>query len=257
MASTMALVDAGLVLLTSFVYVYVGRVTSRRRIGGDSQLAADSFSLWWYALGAVTAVGVVNRALGFAGVTDVDVYTTMTYLTLLILCVALFGLLYYLVYLFTGNRRTLAPIAGFYAAYYVFLLYYVTLQHPIGVDITQTGARLRYETTLSGAPLVLLGLLLILPPVIGAIGYARLFLRVEAPTQRYRIGMVSFTILAWFGSSLVAWPLGVSAQPWWQGVSRLIGLFAALLILAAYRPPGWVRRRWDIHAVDEPADTTA
>jgi hypothetical protein len=63
--------------------------------------------------------------------------------------------------------------------------------------------------------------------------------------------MVSFTLLGWFGSALLAYGTGLSTNPWWQAVSRSIGLVAALLIYAAYRPPGWVQRRWGVRSIDE------
>lgn len=247
------LLGAALQVVTALVYFHVGRVTSMRRIGGEAQLAARLFSVWWFTLGALTAVGAFTRLLVLAGVLDLGLHATLSHLNLLSLCVALWALLYYLVYLFTGSRRWFLPITAFYIVFYVGVVYLLTAAEPVGVIVERGVVRIDYARELSGGPLVALVLALILPPVLGAIGYARLFFQVEELTQRYRIGLVAFTILAWFGSSLVAWAGGFSQAGWWRNISQFFGLIAALAILAAFRPPGFIQRRWGIHAVDEPS----
>lgn len=250
------LLDAAIVLATAALYAYVGVVAWRRRVGGDAQLASDLFATWWFALAATTAAGVVTRLLGWAGVTDLGLYLTVSQISLLGLCIALWGLLYYLLYLFSGRKQLIVPVSIFYVAFYSWIVYLVTARPPIGVEVTDWSVRLTYATELSSAALTAFILLLILPPLLGAIAYARLFFRVQDRTQRYRIGLVSFTIAAWFGTTLVVWILQVNQGFAWQVTSRLIGLAAAYLIYAAYRPPGWVRSRWGIRRVDEPESIT-
>jgi hypothetical protein len=253
MAQETLLLDALFQVVTGVVYAYVGRVTARRRVEGEGKLAADLFALWWYALGAITASGAITRVLAWSGVRDVGIFAAVTHVSLLVLCVALWALLYYLVYLFTGNRRWLVPLSAFYVVYYLAMLYYVVLRQPIGVTVTDWAVKLEYANPAPVVSTAVIVLLLIVPPLVGAAGYARLFWRVTEPTQRYRIGMVSFTLLGWFGSALGAYGTGISTDPWWQAVSRLIGLAAALLIYAAYRPPGWVQRRWGVRSIEAEA----
>lgn len=252
MAEPTLLIDATLAILSALVYTHVGRVTMRRRVTGDGRLATTLFGVWWHALAAVTGTNGLMRLLAFAGVTDLTVFTTLTYLNLLVLCLALWALLYYLVYLFTGNRELLLPISAFYVAYYGFLTYFITYQRPISVRVDAWDVGLEYEREVTGAPLVALVLLLIVPPVLGALGYARLFFGVQDATQKYRIGLVSMTIVAWFGSALVAYFAGIGDEIWWSIASRFVALAAAALIYAAYRPPAWVRARYGIRAVDDP-----
>ncbi|HUR67782.1 MAG TPA: hypothetical protein VM370_00930 [Candidatus Thermoplasmatota archaeon] len=248
------LLDALLQVVTGIFYAYVGRVCARRRIGGDAQLAASMFSVWWYALGALSGSAALTRVLAYAGVRELGVFVTLTHIAILGLCLAFWALQYYLVYLFSGERRWLLPLSGFYLALYIWIVYLIVWETPIGVDVSAWAVKLTFERPLTTGPVVAaLTLLLIVPPVLGGIGYARLFFRVTEPTARYRIGLISFTIVAWFGSSLAAWGMGINTASWWQGVSRAIGLVAALMIVAAYRPPAWVRRRWQIQAAEEAA----
>lgn len=255
MVTPTLLLDAGFLALTGALYAYVGRVTLRRHVGGEGQLAATLFGVWWFALAALQATSAIIRTLAAFDALGLAFYTTTSYVSMLVLSVALWALVYYLFYLLSGSRHVLIPITVFYLAFYASLLYIIAYLEPAGIERTAWSVRIDYAKELTGAPLAAIILAMILPPVIGAIGYARLFFRVKDPTQRYRIGLVSATIGGWFGTVLVAWMIELSAQPWWQLVSRTIGLVAALLIYAAYRPPAWVRRRYGIAAVDEP--TTA
>lgn len=250
------LLDAGIVLATAALYAYVGVVTWRRRVGGEAQLASDLFATWWFALAATTAAGVLTRLMGWAGVKDLALYLTVSQVTLFGLCVALWGLLYYLLYLFSGRRQLIVPVSLFYVGFYAWLVYLTVARRPIGVTVDEWKVSLTYASQYSSAVLATFVLLLILPPLLGAAAYARLFFRVRDRTQRYRIGLVSSTIVAWFGTTLVVWFLDASQSFAWQVTSRLIGLGAAYLIYAAYRPPGWVRARWGIRRVDEPEGTT-
>jgi hypothetical protein len=74
---------------------------------------------------------------------------------------------------------------------------------------------------------------------------------VKAKTQRYRILLVSWSIIIWFLSAYLASISGLSQQDWWQIASRLIGLGAALTILFAYQPPSWIKRRFGVTAIAE------
>lgn len=250
------LLDATLVLATAAIYAYVGVVTWRRRVGGEAQLASDLFATWWFALAATTAAGVATRMLGWAGVTDLALYLAVSQVTLLGLCIALWGLLYYLLYLFSGNRKLIVPVSLFYIGFYAWLVYLTASRAPTGVNVEEWKVTLTYATSVSSGVTATFILLLILPPLLGAIAYARLFFRVEDRTQRYRIGLVSFTIVAWFGTTLAVYFLQIGPSFGWQVASRLIGLAAAYLIYAAYRPPGWVRARWGVRSIDEHEGTT-
>lgn len=252
MAAPTLLVDVAFALATAGVYTYVARVTSRRRVEGGGRLALEAFSIWWYALAAITASSAITRTLAYLGVLDIGIHSALLYASILILCVAFWALLYYLAYVYSGDRRWLAPITAFYAAAYIFLLYSFVLRHPIGVEVGDWRSNIVYEREFGRDVRVALLIVFIVPPILGAIAYARLFFAAREPTQRYRIGLVSFTIVAWFSSSLIASATGLSDLPWWHFASRTISLSAALIVLAAYRPPAWIRARWHVRGVDDP-----
>lgn len=246
------LLDIVLSIAVAGVYLLVGVVTGRRRVDGDGQLAVSLFALWWHMLAAMGVIAAMGKVLAVLGIMDASVHATVAQLTLLTLCLALASLLYYLVYLYTGKRRMIWPVGGFYAAYYAWLVYLVESGRPTGAHVEGGRVVLDYAREFTSLEIGLVLLLLLVPPLLGALGYARLFFRAQEATQRYRIGLVSGTIAAWFTSSLLAWGFGFDHAAWWPMASRAIGLAAALLVFAAYRPPAFARRRWGIRPIDEP-----
>ena len=241
-----------LALATSVVYAYVGHRLGRREVQGDARLAWTLFRHWWYGLAATTVMVPLTTLLRAVGVQDAALYVTLTYVTLLLLCYVLWALLYYLLYVFTGSRRLLAPVTAFYVAYYVFLVYLITDAQPY-YDAAK-GA-VQYVTPLQGPALGVAIVLLVGPHILGGIGYFSLFFRTREPTQRYRIGLIAWSIIAWFSTALVgSIPVGdlrLSQLWWWAPFTRIVGLVAALAILMAYIPPQWVRERFGVTAVDE------
>lgn len=251
MENATLLLDALLLVATGFVYGVVGRVVMRRPLRGDARTASTLFGVWWFALAALQLVYAAMRVLGWAGLTDVALFATFVHLEWLALSIALWGLLYYLLYIFTGRSSLLWPTTAFYLAYYVGVVYLIAVAEPTGVVVGAWTVTLQYANEPTPVAASLVVLLLLVPILGGAIGYARLYFHAEGATQRYRIGLVSVTILVWFGSALVVQLLGNSGDDWWRVVNRLIGLAAAGLVYAAYRPPAWVRARYDIHAADD------
>src|SRR5687768_2459922 len=232
---------------TASIYSYVGWRLSKRVISSsEARLAWGSFTIWWYGLATTTLIGGFLSLFGAIGLTSLPVFVTATYLNILVLCLALWGLLYYLIYLFTGTKRSLVPLAVFYLIYYVLLVYYITASTPDNVNVGRWSATLVYRSPLTGIFFVTILVLLLLPQIIGGLAYFTLYFRVPDVTQKYRILLVSWSIIVWFLSPFAALAAGFAQQDWWQLVSRMIGLAAALTILMAYLPPRWLKQRYNI-----------
>ena len=239
-------------LLAAGIYTYVGWRLSKRVISSaDARLAWGSFTVWWYGLAIATLIGGLLNLFGAMGLTNLPLFVTATYLNIQVTCIALLGLLYYLIYLFTGNRKSLGPLAIFYMVYYVLLVYYITASTPNGVNVDRWSAGLAYRTPPAGLFIVLLIVFFLLPQILGGFAYFMLYFRVTDVTQKYRILLVSWSIIVWFISPFAALVGGLSQQDWWQFASRLIGLTAALTILMAYLPPRWLKQRYGIISLSD------
>src|SRR5688500_3496184 len=176
---------------TASIYSYVGWRLSKRVISSsEARLAWASFTVWWYGLAATTLIGGFLSLFGAFGLTSLPLFVTATYLNILIICLALWGLLYYLIYLFTGNRRSLVPVTVFYMMYYVLLLYYTTASILGHVNVGRWSTTLVYRATLTGPFFVIILVFLLLPQIIGGLVYFTLYFRVSDVTQKYRVQLV-------------------------------------------------------------------
>ena len=239
-------------LLGAGVYYYIGRtLASRSVVAPDARLAWLLFIAWWYALAGTNLASAALNLLGAFGVTDLALFLTFTQIDLLATCVALFCLVYYLLYLFTGSRRILAPLIIFYIVFYSLLAYYYNWIDPAGVTVGRWEVGLVYQRPQTGPFFLVVLTLLILPEIIGSLAYFTLFYRVKDATQKYRVALVSGSILIAFLSSFMASLAGVAHLDWWQVASRLIGLAATLAILMAYQPVRWVKTRWGISSIGD------
>ena len=238
--------------LSAGIYFYVGHVLSQRRSAtADSRLAWRLFVVWWYALASSTLISAALSLLGSIGIIGLPLFTTFTLMNLLAICVALYGLVFYLLYLFTGSRKVLGPLSIFYIGYYTLLVYYVQASIPANVIVKRWSAALTYHNQLHGPFFNVVLLLLLLPPILGGLAYFMLYFRVETITQKYRVLLVSWSIIIWFLSATIASFSGFSESDLWQVLSRFIGVGAALAILLAYQPPDWVKRRFGVSSLTQ------
>ncbi len=242
-------VQGGLALMTGALYGYVARNIRNRRLSPEARAANLTFAVWWLALGAVDlAAGALNLATAF-GFRDVAIFVTYVNVVLLLICLAFWGLTYYLTYLYTGSRRALWVLGAFYGGLGLALLYLIAWLQPTGFDETQATLTLTY--THQAPPFVgtLIGAALVIPVVLAALAYGSLFFRVRDRAHRFRIGVVAGSFLGWFGWSLLSTLLGLSTR--YPGstallvVNQLIGLGVPVAVIVAYRPPRWIRRRLD------------
>jgi hypothetical protein len=240
LSTLFALVSAG-------IYLYLGRRLSRRSIPASPERTAWlSFTLWWYGLAVTSLIGGTLSLLGALGLTNLAVFVTATYINLQVSCLALLGLFYYLTFLFTGNSRWLGPLAVLYSAASILLVYFVTASEPLHVTLEPWRAALEYRTPPTTPFIILLIVFLFASQIVGGFAYFTLYFRMSEPTQKYRILLVSWSIISWFLTPFIGIAGGLTAHDWWQVVSRLIGLIAALTVLLAYWPPGWVQQRYGV-----------
>jgi hypothetical protein len=244
-------------LVGGCTYIYIGWWLSRRVISSsDARLAWQAFTTWWFALAITTLLGAFQNLLGAIGHTELPLFITAQYVNTLVACIALWGLVYYLIYLFTGNSRALVPISIFYMIYYILLVYYYTASVPNDVEIGRWNITLAYQNSLTGPFFVILAFLLLFPQIIGSLAYFTLYFRVSDITQKYRVLLVSWGIIIWFLSPVIALAGGVSDQDWWQLASRCISLGTALVILMAYLPPRWLKQRYGIISLADESQQT-
>jgi hypothetical protein len=218
-------------ILSAVGFTLVGRSIQKRDVSARMRIGQDAFVVWWYALAFTTVLGAVGNLLALS----FGPYLLLTVLALFVLCVGLCGLLFYLVFLFTERRGLLLPMIVGYAGFFIFLLWFILAGQPDGLERTAWGTTLHYADPIDHGPAFVAAIVLLLgPQVTASIGYLSLYWKVDDPMLRRRILLVSLSILAWFGSSLIGTGVDAAETDWWNLTSRLIGLAAAGTIYYAY-----------------------
>src|SRR5580658_4182618 len=180
------------------VYLFLGYKLARRRVSPASRLPAAQFALFWLGLAAVTSLGGALSLIATFTLPSDALVVTAVHTEILLLSAMLWGLLGYLTYLYTG-RSYLLFWSSFYATFYFVLTYVITASEPNVVTVTQGTVGVQYATAFGGPLLYVLIALLIAPEFIGAILYFTLVFRARDPTVRFRVTLVSWSIILWFG----------------------------------------------------------
>jgi hypothetical protein len=259
------------------LFALVAYVVGRRQVSAEARGARNGFLLWWAGL---AFLGLF--VLAFDPKIGIDLYGYGIDFVLVVIYVILggyfamiAGLVYYLLYLYTGKRSLKWWVVGFYVLMFVYLVYYLqSLQPTIGVrpdgqrflDVADRPSGLDIRSLVLTAGFVL-------PPIGAAVAYLALFFRVKDRTGKYRILLVSVAILLVFlfslGSSLANLgspepPSTVDEQRALERSEDLRGVFSGLLsalaaglVFLAFRPPGWVQAKYGIRSTEDRIESPA
>ncbi|MHB8585210.1 MAG: hypothetical protein ACYDDF_05160 [Thermoplasmatota archaeon] len=250
-------------LVTAVVYAYLALRLGHRQVSSDAAPANYALVTWWAAIGLSSLITGVDVTLYSANALPVWLYATLTHISLVAITIALAGLAAYLLYLYVGSYRSWWFVAIFYALFYVgieALVAYGGAPTAIG-DNGWTLRAANAQTVTYPPGVVLVFIIGILGPQIAiAVAYLGLYWKVNDRAIRYRVALVSGSIIIWFGASLVValveLALGQSAPIWqWQVASDIIALGAVCTLFLAYFPPRAWRIRWGLRGADEPAQS--
>jgi hypothetical protein len=242
-------ITGSFLVVATGVYVFLGYRLLQRPVPAPVRLPAAQFALFWLGLGGTTMAEAFLNLWDAIAVPSIPLVATLLHLEILLICVALWGLLSYLAFLYTG-RGYLAFWSIFYGACYLALNYLISAAAPHAVVVVNGTVSVSYANSISGPLAYALVVVLIVPEFVGAVLYLTLAFRSPDPTVRFRIVVVSGGLIAWFlfaaVGSLVAAAAGLAGAL----VIQFLGVLAALAILAAYYPPQFVRDRLGVHGTD-------
>lgn len=222
---------------TALLFAYVGAANFRRDPrDAPARWAVRQFGLWWLGLAGLTLQVAASTLLVAFGATDVRLHVALMAAGYVPLCVGLWGLLSYLVYIYAGTHRWQPLLATYHAALCAGLLLLLARTRPAGVAAHGWGIRTEYAHPLTGAPLLAVVLAILGPVILGAVAYGGLYRKAKGPAQRRRILTVSAALVLWFGLSAAA-GAQVFQVDWWPLAARALALGGAMLLLRAFAPP--------------------
>ena len=219
----------------------VGLHLWRRPAVGGARRALVMFSLWWIGLGADTLLNALTWLAGGLGVAGEPLTAALTYLALASIVLMTWGLTYYLVYLITGREGLFAPIAAFYGVSAALAVALIAYLRPVGVTMTAWSGEIAYANEPPPIAALLFAMYFLLPPLLGAITYGLVGLRVKERAGRYRILAVAVGIFVWFTSALVFTGTGPAGDA--KALSgKVLAATCMALIVSAYVQPAWLAR---------------
>lgn len=231
------LLGAGLSLVVAATFGRVGWfLAGRSAPSDDDRLANAMFGVWWLGLAASSALGAATNILAAAGALSLRSAVALQALSLTAICIALWALLYYLTFLFTGRRRYFWPLAVGYLVYAGWLFATMASWGPSSVQVSGWQATVVYAHPGQGLALIVLGALLLGPQMLAALALYGLAARLPGGPSRRRVLSVATGILLWFGSAVAGSATSVNGSVAWSVVQQGIGVLVAVMILAAYRP---------------------
>lgn len=222
------------------IFLAAGLNMRRRSVSNDAETAVQLFSVWWLGL-AIFAVAGASTDLTLAlGINPFEVLLSFHYARIIALCIGLWGLMYYIAYVFTGRRTLLVPLAIFYALYYAVIVFFLTAGLPTAIEAEPWPQVELAAPVLDAAAATLL---LLIPPIVAAATYLGLYLKTDDVSQRARILLVCVGTLVWFAGTL-ARDTNLAAA--WMPL--VMGMLAAWAVAWAYAPPKWLAEKLDASA---------
>ncbi len=241
----------GLGAVASILYVVVAAMQAKRPVSAAARPALYGFVFWWSGLALLGIYGLVTRFVADPLEYGLTGYRAILYPLVVIVLGMCAGLVYYLLFLYTGNRKVLWVSVGFFAVWFALWLFSIEAFTPMVGDDPSTSQPGPEFYTAETPPVLLsavVGLGLILPLLGSAIAYALLYFRSDDATAKYRIAMVSGGFVLWFLYSALGSVTRIATGDAEQGfmqqlLGQLFGLVAATLTLLAYKPPAFVRAK--------------
>lgn len=240
--STPLLISAALSLAAAAIFARAGYLlTERDAATADDRLASTMFGVWWLGLAANGTITATTDALAALQRLGLPLAIALQFLSLTAICIALWALLHYMTFLFTGSRGYFWPLAVLYAIFNAWLLQAMAGWQPVALQVSAWQVGLVYSKPAQGPALLLLGALVLGPQILAALALYGLAVRLPAGASRRRVIVVATGILFWFGSAVAGSATGVHGSGIWTVLEQVIGMAVATAVLLVYRPAATTR----------------
>lgn len=241
------MVDAGPLLDAAFIaplgvaYLAVGSRAARRRSDdAATRRAMLAFAAWWLGIAALFLLTAFDRAMSGLASVPPAVHVALAIPSMLALCIGLAGITHYVTFVYSGNERWLIATGSYFGIIFAALVYGVAREPTQAAVFAASVSRLVILTGpfLSGVIVAFL-----VPVILVCALYFSIYVRLQDPVQRFRVGTTSLAFILWFGSAILAATLGFAEDASWTHFGRAIGVGATALVVLGYWPPRLVRER--------------
>lgn len=211
-------------LLTAAVYAALGR-REAHRAGRNGQLASAAMALFWWGLGLHVALDSAWGLAAGAGLASAAASNAILHLKVATGALAFTGLVYHLVYVYSGRDGAGPLVALYFLATFALVEHNYLLRGPIGHEMTAWAARHAFALE-AGALEDLALVALFLPGLVASLAYANLIRAAGEGAPRRRVLLQATALAGFFGGMLVGF---VADFSWWEPVERALGLATGLV----------------------------
>lgn len=242
MAAPAYVLVALLSLAPVLVFGYVARWHARLRVAPEDAMAKTGWVVWWSGLALSSLLHGARYALAAVGVMDLAAFTLLYEVGVWAMLLAPWGLLTYVLHIYTARPAYLRVVAASYGAAILATAYLLRRYPPTGID---AGAwRVDLVHTMPDAAAAALIVPFVALPAIGSlVGYGLLVRRAAAGAQRRRASLVAAGLTVWLAGSAAIGMADLAGTPGGLFAERLLVVALAAFVLAAYAPASRTEER--------------
>lgn len=229
-------------VIAAAIALAVGMRLAQHSPEGNGGRAVRRFSIWWMGLAGFILSNQIASTFGILGVGAPVTFAALVYFSFVSLAAALWGLVSYVLFLFTGRRAVFAVVTVVYLAQLAAVVAWIASLGPRGILLTDGGTQTDFARPPSPAEGGVFALFLLLPPIAASIAFFTLRFRTKDPTARYRATAMGVGIFVWFFAAIVITSAGKPTPATTIG-GPILGTLCMLYILSAYFPPRRLRAR--------------
>lgn len=239
---TTSTLAAGAVLdaLSLVLYLWVGRLVLREYPDAPGR-TREAFATFWYGVGLVNGLQAALELVAVFRDPGLPLAFAVWNTRIAVALASFAGLVYYLLYVYTGRRRLFWSTLLFYVATFLAMQVWLMQSVPTATDVSHWRVDLEFERTEKSPLYTLVVLMFFVPPLVASVAYAMVVRMAQTPLQRHRVRLMSGSLGVYF----LGLTLGYlnSGWHWWGLIENLLGIGAALVAMLALRPPRRFRER--------------
>lgn len=232
MTAANLLFTAGGSIAAAVVFGLIAARAQKRHSTEAARRAGQAYAVWWSAAAAMAMTDGLRVLTGLASEPSAAIYIALVFVKILATAVAIWGLSYYVFYLWSGRPHWGWPLAGFAVLHALVFGALTAGRLPAHVETHAWSTRLVLEDAAAFDLGPLGPALFFLPPLVLAAAYLGLWRRLDR-IQRRRVLGVTGSVFVFFLAAAVQFNPVISANDPWFMVFPAVTYFTAGLL-------GWV-----------------
>lgn len=226
-------------LVAAVFFALTARNVLKRPYTPDVKNAGIAFALAWVMLAVMAGSDSLRILVALFAETDVALYAAVVQTGVIATALMIAGFGYYVLFIWTGRKWTLLPLAAYGLFHAVFYLYRIHLRTPNGIETSAWGTAMTFQDapTQSLAAPISTYATFYAPPVLLALLFLSLLFRFGHSEQRLRAIATAMAIIFYHGTHYLRFAPGLGMEPLANPFMAVLLILSAALAWFAHRIP--------------------